>query len=149
MSSVAREVDPLFASMRRMLQDPFLMTTEPFAFPEPIGWFPPVEVTESEGELRLTAELPGLDRADVKIELDGDVLTLRGEKREERKEEDTGKRYHLEERRYGAFYRAFTLPPAVDAEKISAEFDRGVLTLHLPKAAEAMPRGREIPVGTA
>jgi HSP20 family protein len=147
MSSLARDVDPLLMNVRRMFQDPFALMTEPLAFPEPIGWFPPVEITEKDGELKLTAELPGLDRKDVTVELEGNVLTLRGEKREERKEEDKAKQYHLEERRYGAFYRSFTLPPAVDPDEITADFDKGVLTLHLPKTKEAKPRGREIPVG--
>lgn len=144
MASLAHDADQLHASVRRMFENPFAMLPAPFAFTESIGWLPPVEIAESESALTLTAELPGLDRKDVRVELDGDVLTLRGEKREERREND--RRYHLEERSYGAFQRAFTPPPAVDREKITAEFDRGVLTLHLPKSTDVRPRGREIPV---
>jgi HSP20 family protein len=145
MSTIAREVDQLQASVRRMFEHP-LAAIEPMAFPEPIGWFPPVEITESPAELTITAELPGLDRKDVHVDLDDNVLTLRGEKREVRVEEEKDRQYHLEERSYGAFQRSFTLPPAVDREHITAEFEKGVLTLRLPKTAEAKSRAREIAV---
>src|SRR5688500_18406764 len=88
-SSLAREVDQLQASVRRMFEHPFAPPGDVLTFPRPIGWFPAVEVTESDAELTMTAELPGLDRKDVHVDLDGDVLTLRGEKRAERVEEGT------------------------------------------------------------
>jgi len=146
MSNIAREVDQLQDSIRRMFENPFSTATEPFAFAQPIGWFPAVEITESENELTMSAELPGLDRQDVKIDLDGNTLTLRGEKREEKVEEGKQKEYHIEERTYGAFQRSFTLPMNVDSEKITADFDKGVLTVHLPKARTATARGREIAI---
>jgi HSP20 family protein len=146
-SSLAREVDQLQANIRRMFEHPLAAPDEALAFPQPIGWLPAVEITETDGELAMTVELPGLDRKDVHVDLDGDVLTLRGEKREERKEEDEKKHYHLEERSYGAFLRSFVLPPSVVKEKITADYDKGVLTLHLPKTAEVKPAGRKIPVG--
>lgn len=146
MSNIAREVDQLQDSIRRMFENPFAAATEPFAFAQPIGWFPAVEITESDNELTMTAELPGLDRKDVKIDLDGNMLTLRGEKREEKVEEGKQKEYHIEERTYGAFQRSFTLPPNIDVDKITASFDKGVLTLQMPKMAEVKPRGREITI---
>ena len=146
-SSLAREVDQLQSNVRRMFQGPLAAASEALAVPQPIGWFPAIEITETDGELTMTAELPGLDQKDVHVELDGDVLTLRGEKREVRTEEDKAKQYHLEERSYGAFLRSFFLPPSVDKEKITADYDKGVLTLRLPKNAEVKPAGRKIPVG--
>lgn len=147
LSSVAREVDQLQASVRRMFENPLVAAVEPFGLPEPIGWLPPVEITESAGELTITAELPGLDRKDVHVELEGDVLTLRGEKQEERTEDGKEKQYHLVERSYGAFQRSFTLPASVDRDRITADFDKGVLRLRLPTRADATPRGRRIEIG--
>ena len=145
-STIAREVDQLQDSIRRMFENPFTVGTEPFAFAQPIGWFPAVEITESDNELTMSAELPGLDRTDVKIDLDGNMLTLRGEKRAEKIEEGKQKEYHIEERTYGAFQRSFTLPMNVDSEKISADFDKGVLTVHLPKSRTTETHGREIAI---
>jgi HSP20 family protein len=146
MSSIAREVDQLQDSIRRMFENPFTVAAEPFPFTQPIGWFPAVEITESDTELTMTAELPGLDRKDIKIDLEGDTLTLRGEKRDERIEEGKEKEYHIEERVYGAFQRSFTLPMNVDSEKITADFDKGLLTVRMPKTVTSAPRGREIAI---
>jgi HSP20 family protein len=145
--SLTREMDQLQASVRRMFENPFAPAPAFLAgMPQAIGVMPPVEIAESATELTVTAELPGMDRADVHVELDGDLLTLRGEKREERKEGDEKSEYHLVERSYGAFQRAFTLPRTVDPEKITAEFDKGVLKVRLPKTQEARTRGREIQI---
>ena len=120
----------------------------PHSFAQPIGWFPAVEITESENELTMSAELPGLDRTDVKIDLDGNMLTLRGEKREEKVEEGKQKEYRIEERIYGAFQRSFTLPMNVDIETITADFDKGVLTVHVPMTKTTPARGREIAINS-
>ena len=144
--SLSRGMDQFQANIRRMFENPFAAAEAIAAFPQPIGWMPPVEISESPSELTLSAELAGMDPKDVHIELDGDVLTLRGEKQSERKEGEEGKEYYLVERSYGAFQRSFTLPSSIDPEKIRADFDKGVLTIHLPKTALAKTRGREIPV---
>jgi HSP20 family protein len=122
------------------------MFGEPVWEAEPMSWTPVVDVAESEGELILTAELPGLDEENVEIEVEGNVLTLKGEKTSEfEKEEGKGERkMRMWERRYGAFTRSFTLPGTVEADKIEAEFDKGVLTVHMPKTKEA--RGRHIKI---
>lgn len=146
MSSIAREVDQLQDSIRRMFDNPFTVATEPLPFAQPIGWFPAVEITESDTELTMTAELPGLDKNDIKLDLEGDLLTLRGEKRDERIEEGKDKQYHIEERMYGVFQRSFTLPMNIDSEKITADFDKGILTVRLPKSEKSTPRGREIAI---
>lgn len=138
---------PGFEEMENRMQKLFEfaapLSSEVFA--QPIGWMPPTDVVESDKELTLTAELPGLELKDIDISVDEGVLTVRGEKVEEKAEEEE-KKYHVFERTYGAFQRSFTLPRSVDPTKISAEFVKGVLTVHMPKAAEAKPKGRKIEV---
>lgn len=129
--------------MQKLLESAAPLSSEVFA--QPIGWMPPTDVVESDKELTLTAELPGLELKDIDISVDEGVLTVRGEKVEEKAEEEE-KKYHVFERTYGAFQRSFTLPRSVDPTKISAEFVKGVLTVHMPKAAEAKPKGRKIEV---
>jgi HSP20 family protein len=107
-------------------------------------WTPPVTVAETSDELVFTAELPGLSEENVTIELENDVLTISGEKTEERTEGEEERNYHLWERSYGSFRRSFTLPRAVVADQATARFDRGVLEIRLPKAPEA--RGRKIEI---
>lgn len=103
-------------------------------------WIPPVNVEETTDELVLTAELPGMTEEGISIEMENNVLTLSGEKTEERTEGDEQRRYHLWERRYGAFQRSFTLPRTVKGEDIRAAFDKGVLRIRMPKVAEAKTR---------
>jgi HSP20 family protein len=106
------------------------------------GWYPTVDIVESEEDVLISAELPGLGRDDVKVEVKDDVLTLKGEKK--RKDETKEDGYHRIERRYGSFYRSFVLPPSVEKDNVKAAFENGVLTIRLPKAEQARPR--EIPV---
>jgi HSP20 family protein len=107
-------------------------------------WVPPVNVEETADALWLSAELPGLTEDEVSIELENNVLTIGGEKTEERTEGDEERRYHLWERRYGSFQRSFTLPRTVSADGIRAHFDHGILKIHLPKVPEA--KGRKIEI---
>lgn len=130
--------------MRSMFESP-LGAIDSELFAQPLGWLPPTDITENELELTLTAELPGLERKDVEISIQDGMLLLKGEKAEERKEGDE-KRYHLFERTYGSFQRAFTLPRSVDASKITAEFEKGVLKVHMPKTAEAQAKTRKIEI---
>lgn len=114
--------------------------------PQAIGWVPAMEIVETPEELTLTAELAGMDRKDVEISVDDGVLTISGEKAAERNEGD--KKLILWERSYGSFQRSFTLPRTVDASKISADFEHGVLKVKMPKSAEAKNKGRKIEIGT-
>jgi HSP20 family protein len=114
---------------------------------EPVGWMPAMEIVEKEDRLFVTAELPGMNVKDVEITLENGVLRISGEKKEEKREREAGSKYHMWERRYGSFQRAFTLPQSVDAEKISASFQDGVLTIDLPKSEKAKALGRKIPIG--
>jgi HSP20 family protein len=103
-------------------------------------WTPVVEVRETDDAFRVAAELPGLAPADVNVTVENGVLTISGEKKEERQEGKEETSFHLYERRYGRFERAFALPRAVIADDVRAEFANGVLTVTVPKAAEAKPR---------
>lgn len=108
------------------------------------SWIPAVNVEESKDELVLTAELPGMEEDQISIEMENNVLSISGEKVEQRTEGEEERRYHLWERRYGSFQRSFTLPRTVKADEIRATYDNGVLRVHLPKVAEA--KGRKIAV---
>ena len=108
------------------------------------GWAPHVDVIETDEELTLTVELPGLSENDVMINLENSVLSISGEKTAIRNEDETEQRSHVWERRYGSFNRSFTLPRTVSTEDISALFENGVLTIHMPKVPEAKGRTIEI-----
>jgi HSP20 family protein len=116
-----------------------LATHRDILFP---GWAPVVDVEEEAGEVTLTVELPGIDPKMVDITYENDVLTIRGEKKGARAEGDT--RYHVVERGFGAFARSFRMPKGLDETKIDAQFDNGVLTIRVPKAAVPQPRKIEI-----
>ena len=105
---------------------------------------PRVDVVESEDAVTVTAELPGVKPEEVELTVEGDMLTLRGEKREEKEQKE--KNYHRVERRYGSFTRSIHLPSSVDAEKVSAHAKDGVLTIEIPKREDAKPRKIQIDV---
>jgi HSP20 family protein len=111
-------------------------------------WLPAVNVEETGDGLVLTAEVPGMTAEDIEIELENNILTIRGEKSFERTEGEDEKRYHVWERRQGSFQRSFTLPRTVRAEDIKAEYENGILTIRLPKAPEAKSRKIQIGAGT-
>jgi HSP20 family protein len=101
-------------------------------------WIPPVDVVEEGETIRLVAELPGVKPEDVRISLENNVLTVQGEKKKaEARQDDRAYRF---ERAYGMFERSFTLPATIDANKIVARFDAGLLTVVLPKVEAAKPR---------
>jgi HSP20 family protein len=107
-------------------------------------WMPAVTVSETKDELLLTAELPGMAEKDISIELENNVLTIAGEKTEVREENEEDRKYHVYERSFGSFTRSFTLPRTVDGSGIVATFDNGILSVTLPKMAEA--KGRKIEI---
>jgi HSP20 family protein len=112
---------------------------------EPIGWLPAMDISESAGEVVLTAELPGMDLKDIDVTLENGLLTIRGEKIEERNEGEE-KKFHLYERTFGSFERSFVLPTTADGSKVSAKFREGVLKVHVPKAVSAKAAGRKIEI---
>ena len=105
---------------------------------------PETDVVETEREIRVQVEMPGLKRDNIEVDVENNVLTIRGEKREERTEGQEG-RYHLAERRWGTFARSFVLPRDVDADNIQASFEDGVLRLVISKKASMQPK--HIPIG--
>lgn len=109
-------------------------------------WIPAVDVEETADELILTADLPGLTSEQVSIELENNVLTISGERTFPETPEDAQRRFHISERRWGAFQRTLSLPRTVSADEITAEFDNGVLAIHMPKMHEA--RARKIAIRT-
>jgi HSP20 family protein len=110
------------------------------------SWTPAVDIKETDNDLRLDLELPGLRPEDVEITAENGILTIRGEKRSERKEGEEN-RYHLVERSYGSFMRSFTLPQGVDENQIQASFDNGILSIQIPKAALPQPKKIQISGG--
>jgi HSP20 family protein len=108
------------------------------------GWMPAVSVEEAENELILVAELPGMKPADVDVQIENNVLTIRGTKTEYRKEGDENRRYHVWERSYGSFERSFRLPHTVLPDALAAEFEDGLLRIRMPKAPEARTRRIEV-----
>ena len=105
---------------------------------------PAIDIVEKEKAFEVTAEIPGLDAKNVDLQLSDNVLTIKGEKQEE-KEEKTKDRY-VSERRYGSFRRSLQVPGSVDANKIEASFKNGVLTVTMPKSPEAQKKEKTIPV---
>ncbi len=116
-------------------------------------WTPAVDITEQDNEYVVKVELPGVNKEDVKITLESNVLTIRGEKKLAQTAQSSGQEketkednYHRVERMYGSFQRSFTLPSTVRNEKIDAVYKDGILTITLPKAEEAKPKQIEVKV---
>ena len=107
-------------------------------------WLPRVDVMESEKEFLLKAELPEVKKEEFKVTVEKGILSITGERKLEK--EEKGTKYHRIERAYGRFERSFALPPGTEAESITSEFKGGVLTVHVPKKAEAKPKGIEVKV---
>ena len=135
-------IDDMPDRLRRMFEGGF--NIEPLT--EPLGWMPAMGIVENDDAFVVSAEVPGINAKDVDISIDDGVLTLSGEKKEEKEEGKEGSKFHMWERRYGSFRRSFTLPQAVEADKITAKATDGILTVTLPKTRKAKAQGRKIPV---
>jgi HSP20 family protein len=147
--SLRREIDRLFENFHKTSWvSPFGRASfeiEPFWRRE-IGWgaVPAVDIVEKDKAYEISAELPGLDEKDIEVKFADGLLTIKGEKQEE-KEEKT-KDYYLSERRYGSFQRSIRLPEGTDGDKIEAALKKGVLTVTVPKAPEAQKKEKKIAV---
>lgn len=108
-------------------------------------WTPAVDVFEDANGFVIKAELPEVKQEDVKVNLDGNILSITGTRNLENEEKREG--YHRIERSYGQFYRSFTLPPNADKDAVAAEFRNGMLRLHIPKKEEAKPKQIEVRIG--
>jgi len=106
---------------------------------------PAVDISETDAEYLIKAELPEVKKEDVKVTVQHGVLTIHGERKHEK--EEKGKRYHRVERSYGSFTRSFTLPDEVDETKVRAEYKDGMLHLHLPKSEKAKPKAIDVKLG--
>ncbi len=137
--SLQREIDHLFDDFSRVMP----------AFAGSDEGFMPVslDVAETDNAFEVTAELPGASPENIEVSLKDDMLTIKAEKKAEK--EDKKKNYHLHERSYGMFQRSFMLPAGVDASKVDARFDKGILKISLPKLPEAEAKVRKIAVKTA
>ena len=107
-------------------------------------WWPSVDMSETKDSFIVKAELPGLDAKDVEVSISGDVLTIKGEKKKEVEEKD--EHHYRAERYYGSFQRSFQLPVGVQADKVEAAFDKGILRITLPKVEEAKKEEIQIKV---
>jgi HSP20 family protein len=133
--SLQREVDSLFEEFTRGLSstDGRMITL-----------MPSLDVSESDKEIEIRVDLPGLERKDVDISIENDLLTIRGEKKFETSEDDKAKNYHVRERSYGAFYRVLQLPPGINSSNVQATMSKGVLTITIPKPAQSAAKKIEV-----
>lgn len=107
-------------------------------------WLPSVDISETQNNFIVKAELPGLDAQDVNVSISGDILTIKGEKNQEEEEKD--EHHHFVERYYGSFQRSFQLPSGVQSDLVEATFEKGVLKVTLPKVAEAQKKEVKVKV---
>jgi HSP20 family protein len=147
--NIRREIDRIFDRFHLGTWDlPFGRRAFDLEVPWPraagMAIAPAVDVVEKDKEYEITAELPGLDEKNIELKLSNGVLTLKGEKKEEKEQRD--KDYYMSERRYGSFLRSFQVPEGVDSAKIEASFSKGVLTVKLPKTAEAQKSEKTIAI---
>jgi HSP20 family protein len=152
LENLRREVDRLFESFQPgMWRFPFGRRPFEFdiGFPREMGFGVAlaVDVAETDKAYEVTAEVPGLDEKDIEIKLANGMLTIKGEKSEEKEERE--KDYYLSERRYGSFMRTMQVPEGVDQDKIEASLSKGVLKVVLPKTAEAQKSEKKIEVKAA
>lgn len=136
-----REVSRLRREMDRVFED-FFGPRRWGLIPRGGEWTPVMDVAETADQIVVKAEVPGIEPKEINISLSGDVLTVKGEKKSEHEEKKEN--YHLVERSYGFFSRTVTLPAAVDAEKIEAKYEKGVLTVTCPKKEGVKPKAIEI-----
>jgi HSP20 family protein len=132
-------MNSLFQEFGRGQGESGALTTAAFA--------PPVDIYEDEHKIVLKLEVPGLAEKDLDIQLENHVLTVKGERKFEKEEKEEN--FHRIERRYGSFYRSFTIPNTVDPESVKAGYDAGVLKIELAKRAEAKPKQIKVSVGSA
>jgi len=140
-----RELEDVSDRLNRIFQRPAQARTDSKETMVVADWVPSVDVSETEGGYQIKAEIPDVKKEDVKVTLEDGVLTIQGERKQEK--EEKGKRYHRVERSYGRFVRSFTLPDLVDEDHVKAEFKDGILNLQLPKSEKAKPKAIDVKVG--
>jgi HSP20 family protein len=139
-----RELNTLQDRMNRLFRDSFNADTQEQSLAT--GAFAPaVDVYEDEHNITLKIEVPGIDEKDIDVRIENNTLTVHGERKFEKEEKEEN--FRRVERQYGSFTRSFTLPTTVDAEKVSANYDKGILKITLAKKAEAKPKQIKVNVG--
>jgi HSP20 family protein len=109
-----------------------------------VDWAPSVDIAETAEEFQIKAELPEVKKEDVRVSVDGNMLRIEGERKQEK--EEKGKKFHRIERSYGSFMRSFVLPDNIDDAKVQADFKDGVLNVRLPKSEKAKPKSVQVKV---
>ncbi len=147
MTLMRRRRDPLagFGSLQEAFRD--MLETWPLGEREALSiadWTPSCNVAESSEEYRIEAELPGVKQEDMELKVEGRVLTLRGERREEK--EEKGKKYHRMESSYGSFMRSFALPDDADEDKVDADYTDGLLTVRIPRTTPKESKARAVQI---
>ncbi len=142
-----RELNALQDRMTRLFQDSWgpLSTRSGEEGLATATFVPPVDIYEDEHSIVIKAEVPGIDPKDIDVRVENNTLTFRGERKLEHEEREEN--YHRVERRYGSFYRSFTLPNTVETENLTADYNNGVLEIRMPKRAEAKPKQIKVNVG--
>lgn len=147
MTLMKKNRDPLagFGSLQEVVRE--MLATWPFGEREALSiadWTPSCNVSETAEEYRIEAELPGVKQEDLEVNVEDRVLTLRGERREER--EQKGKKVHRVESSYGSFMRSFTLPNDADEDKVYAEYKDGLLSLRIPRTTPEETKARNVEI---
>jgi HSP20 family protein len=139
-----RDLTTLQERMSHYMEDPFLKLPVAFEKGEGVEWVPSVDIFEKENALVLRAELPDMEMGDIDISVDGNMLQIKGNRKlaHEEKEEN----YHRIERVYGSFSRTFSIPDFVSLDKIEATYNRGMLTITMPKKEEVKPKKIKVEV---
>lgn len=143
------EIDRVFTDFDRHWHSPFRKSTfdvEPF-LPREIAASPAIDIIEKDAAYEVTAELPGMDEKNIDVQVANGNLIIKGEKKEEKEEKK--KDYYVHERYFGSFERSFRVPETVDSDKIESTFKKGVLTVVLPKKAQAQKPGKKIEIKAA
>jgi HSP20 family protein len=133
-----REMEPLQDRVNRLFDESFFPRLTLRDDLSLNGWRPAVDIYEEDGKIVVKAELPGMEKKDIKVNLEDRVLTLEGERSEEN--EMKKENYYCRERSFGKFHRSFTLPAAIDSEKVNAAFKDGVLRVEIPMPEEQKPK---------
>jgi HSP20 family protein len=134
---------------RKGAMEPFRGMMDPFRGAPFAAWgtaAPAVDVVDKETAIEVHAELPGMDEGDIDVKISGGLLTIHGEKKEEKEEGEAEGSYYVSERRYGSFQRSFRIPDGIDLDKVDATFKKGVLIVTLPKTPEAQEKVKTIKV---
>jgi HSP20 family protein len=146
-SNLARPEAGLFGSLHREVDRLFDEFSRGFGTIDTQGsanLVPSINVSETDKAIEITAEMPGLERKDVEVSLEDNVLTIRGEKKLEEEKKDEKRNHHVVERSYGVFYRMLELPPGIDPTTVQATMSKGVLKVTIPKPAQSETKRIEV-----